>query len=185
LTILDEILKLKKMKSNSLWILLFFGIILSSCNTVRVTYDFDRSTDFNTYKTYDFHQKGLEKLELNDLDKRRILGAIEANLAAKGFTKTSDSPQLLINILASSKEKINIDNSYYGGYWGPSYWGGPSRVYQYTSGTIIIDIVDNQRNILVWQGAGSGLNVSDLDSKAEDIPKAIDEIMAKFPPPAK
>src|SRR5690606_12177739 len=130
---------------------------------------------------YNFHQKGIDKLELNDLDKRRILNAIDQQMAAKGFTKTETSPDLYINVLASSKEKINIDNGYYGGYWGP-YYGGGSRVYQYTSGTIIIDIVDDKRNILVWQGAGSGLNVSDLDRKADDIPQAVAEILAKFPP---
>ena len=175
--------KFTKMKCYSLLLMMIAGIFLTSCNTVRVTYDFDRATDFNTYKTYNFHQKGIEKLELNDLDKRRILGAIEQQMAAKGFTK-SESPDLYVNVLASSKEKINIDNGYYGGYWGP-YYGGGSRVYQYTSGTIIIDIIDDKRNILAWQGAGSGLNVSDLDRKAEDIPQAIAEIMAKFPPPAK
>lgn len=171
------------MKFNYLFFLALFGFFLASCKTVSVTYDFDHSADFNTFKTYNFHQKGIDKLELNDLDKRRILSAIEANLASKGFTK-SENPDLYINVLASSKEKVNIDNGYYGGYWGP-YWGGPSRVYQYTSGTIIIDVIDNQKNILVWQGAGSGLNVSNLNTKADDIPKAIDEIMAKFPPPAK
>lgn len=171
------------MKFNSLIVLIFSGFLFTSCNTVSVTYDFDHSANFNTYKTYNFHQKGIDKLEVNDLDKRRILSAIESNLAAKGFTK-SETPDLYINVLASSKEKVNIDNGYYGGYWG-SYWGGPSRVYQYTSGTIIIDIIDNSKNILIWQGAGSGLNVSDLGTKAEDIPKAINEILAKFPPMAK
>jgi|SRR5690554_476514 len=170
------------MKFNSLFIMLLFGFFLTSCKTVSVTYDFDRSADFNTFKTYNFHQKGIDKLEVNDLDKRRILSAIEANLAAKGFTK-SETPDLYINVLASSKEKVNIDNNYYGGYWGP-YWGGPSRVYQYTSGTIIIDMVDNKKNILIWQGAGSGLNVSNLSTKGEDIPNAINEILEKFPPPA-
>lgn len=175
----DKFLNSIQMKPTYSAFVLLMGIFLISCNTVRVTYDYDRSTDFNAYKTYNFHQKGLEKLEVNDLDKRRILSSIEAEMTAKGFTK-SDQPQLYINILASSKEKINVDNGYYGGYWG-----GPSRVYQYTSGTIIIDVIDDQKNILVWQGAGSGLNVSDLDNKGDDIPKAISEIMAKFPPPAK
>lgn len=165
------------------FLLLIAAFVFTSCNTVRVTYDFDRSTDFNTYKTYNFHQNGIDKLELNDLDKRRILNAIDAQMAVKGFTKSETSPELFINVLASSKEKINIDNGYYGGYWGP-YYGGSSRVYQYTSGTIIIDIIDNARNILIWQGAGSGLNVSDLDNKAEEIPQAVSEILAKFPPPA-
>lgn len=171
------------MKLYSILTLLVLGFFVTSCNTVQVTYDFDKTTDFNTYKTYNFHQNGIDKLELNDLDKRRILSAIEANLAMKGFTK-SETPELFINVLASSKDKVNIDNGYYGGYYG-GYWGGPSRVYQYTSGTIIIDIIDNQKNILIWQGAGSGLNVSNLNTKAEDIPKAIEEILAKFPPPAK
>ncbi|MBA5629723.1 DUF4136 domain-containing protein [Moheibacter lacus] len=171
------------MKSYTLFMMLVTAILMTSCNTVRVSYDFDRSTDFNAYKTYNFHQNGIDKLELNDLDKRRILAAIDVQMAAKGFTK-SDNPQLYINVLASSKEKINIDNGGYYGGWGP-YWGGPSRVYQYTSGTIILDIVDNARNILIWQGSGSGLDVSNLNTKSDDIPRAIEEILAKFPPPAK
>lgn len=160
------------------------AFFITSCSTVRVTHDFDRGTDFNAYKTYNFHQKGIEKLELNDLDKRRIVQAIDNEMKAKGFTKVETSPDLLLNVLASSKEKINIDNGYYGWGYGP-YWGSPSRVYQYTSGTIIVDIVDDKNNKLIWQGAGSGLNVSDLERKAEDIPDAVAEILAKFPPPAK
>lgn len=172
------------MKIHNLFVFALVAVLFSACNTVKVNYDFDRNTDFNGYKTYNFHQKGIEKLEVNDLDKRRILGAIEAEMTAKGFIK-SDQPQLYINVLASSKDKVSIDNGgYYGGYWGP-YYGGASRVYQYTSGTIIIDIIDDQKNILVWQGSGSGLNVSNLNSKADDIPKAIQEILVNFPPTAK
>jgi len=171
------------MKTYSILFLLF-AFALTSCGTVNVRYDYDKNINFNTYKTYNFHQKGIEKLELNDLDKRRIISSIETQLAAKGFTK-SDNPELLINVLANSKEKINIDNGgYYGGYYGP-YWAGNSRVYQYTSGTIIIDVIDNHKNILVWQGSGSGLDVSNLGAKDENISKAVAEILAKFPPPAK
>lgn len=169
------------MKIYAVFLTLMIAFMVTSCSTVRVTYDFDRATDFNVYKTYNFHQKGIDKLEVNDLDKRRIISAIEAQMAAKGFTKSSN-PDLYINVLASSKEKVNIDNGYYGGYWGPYY--GPSRVYQYTSGTIILDIVDDKRNILIWQGAGSGLDVSNLESKADQIPKAIEEILKNFPPKA-
>lgn len=169
------------MKTYAVFLTLMIAFMVTSCSTVSVTYDFDRATDFNVYKTYNFHQKGIDKLEVNDLDKRRIISAIEAQMAAKGFTKSSN-PDLYINVLASSKEKVNIDNGYYGGYWGPYY--GPSRVYQYTSGTIIIDIVDDKRNILIWQGAGSGLDVSNLESKADQIPKAIEEILKNFPPKA-
>ena len=46
-------------------------LMLTSCNVVNVTTDYDRQANFDTYKTYSFHQKGLEKLDINDLDKRR------------------------------------------------------------------------------------------------------------------
>jgi len=38
---------------------------------------------------------------------------------------------------------------------------------------------------LVWQGVGSDLNLSNISAKAERIPKAIEEILAKFPPQPK
>jgi len=158
---------------------------LSSCNVVNVTTDYDREANFNTYKTYSFHQKGLEKLNINDLDKRRIISAIEQNLATKGFTKVDNQSDLLINILASSTKEIDVNDNWYGPYGYYGYWGGYPRVSEYDAGKIIIDIVDDKKNILVWQGVGSGLNLSNLESKSERIPKAIDEILSKFPPQKK
>lgn len=160
----------------------------TSCNVVSVTTDYDREANFTTYKTYSFHEKGLEKLAINDLDKRRIVAAIEQNLAIKGFTQVTTQPDLLINVLASSTKEIDVNDNlgygpygYYGGYWGGAY----PTVSEYTAGKIIIDIIDDKRNILVWQGVGSGLNLSNIDNKAERIPKAIDEILSKFPPQKK
>ena len=180
---------LVEIKQNMKKIIAIFSILsiqtLTSCNVVSVTSDYDREANFAAYKTYSFHQKGLEKLDINDLDKRRIVSAIEQNLAAKGFVRTETNPDLLVNILASSTKEVDVNENWYGygpyGYYG-GYWGGYPTVSEYTAGKIIIDIVDDKRNILVWQGIGSGLNVSNLEAKADRIPKAIDEILAKFPP---
>lgn len=173
-------------------IALFSLLLFSGCATVKVSSDFDKKTDFAQYKSFAFHQKGIEKLKLNDLDKKRILTSIENELIAKGLTKSNENADLIVNVLAASKDEININqNPFWGGWgwglgpWGP--WGGMNNtsVSRYTSGTIIIDLVDNKRNILVWQGQGAGLNVSNVSKKAERIPKAIQEIMAKYPPYSK
>jgi hypothetical protein len=176
-------------------IIAIFGFLslltFTSCNVVNVTADYDRQADFNTYKTYSFHQKGIEKLDINDLDKRRIIAAIEQNLAAKGFIKVTSDPDLLVNLLASSTKEVDVNDNWYGYGYGPygyygGYWGGGyPTVSEYTAGKIVIDIVDDKRNILVWQGIGSGLNLSNVSSKADRIPKAIDEILSKFPPQKK
>ena len=162
-------------------------LFVTSCGTVQVGTDYDRSADFTTYKTYSFHQKGLDKLMVNDLDKKRLISAIDTQMGAKGFTRVSSDADLVVNILTSSKEQISVNNNNWGygpyGYYG-GYYGGNS-VSSYQSGTIVIDIIDDRRNILAWQGVGSDLNLSNLSAEVERIPKAIEEILTKFPPQPK
>lgn len=173
------------MKQLSLVCMLLGALLFTSCNAVSVASDYDRSANFANYKTYTFHQKGLDKLSINDLDKRRIIDALNKEMTAKGFTKVDSDADLVINVLASSSQEISIDNDYYGPY-GYGYWGGRyPYVSEYTAGKVIVDIVDDKRNILVWQGVGSGLNLSKIEAKSEKIPQAINEILAKFPPQKK
>ena len=48
-------------------------LILSSCSSVTVYSDYDKNVDFTPYKTYAFFKPGIDKVEISDLDKKRIL----------------------------------------------------------------------------------------------------------------
>ncbi|MXV37261.1 DUF4136 domain-containing protein [Flavobacteriaceae bacterium Ap0902] len=163
--------------------LLFF---ITSCSTVHVTSDYDRNANFDAYQSFAFHEKGLNDLKMNDLDKRRIVTAITNELKAKGMTVSSyeTAADLLINISAKKNTKVDVEvNPWYNPWWGYGpYWGSPNRVRQYKEGTIILDFVDRRNNTLVWQGVGEGLNISAIESKAERIPVAVKEILEKYPP---
>ena len=54
-----------------------------SCSSIRVFADHDSSVDFSNYSTYAFFKPGIEEVEISDLDKRRILRAIEGQMEAK------------------------------------------------------------------------------------------------------
>ena len=84
---------MKTLKNFSAFILV---IVLTSCSSVRVNQDYDKNVDFSQYKTYAYHKAGVDKVEISDLDKKRILRSIDEVMAAKGFTK-SETPDLLIN----------------------------------------------------------------------------------------
>jgi len=84
------------MKIFKLVVLLFLGIMFS-CSTVRVVSDYDTKVDFSTYRTFAFYKKGIDKASVSDLDKKRIMRAIENQLVEKGFSK-SENPDLLISI---------------------------------------------------------------------------------------
>lgn len=164
---------------------LILSLFFYSCSTLYSTTDYDRSADFDAYKTYSFYGPSIDKLKLNDLDKRRILESIEDQMTAKGFTMMKDSPDLLVNVHASSKEVVNVNNWNNGWGWGWwPMWGGfnSTTTSRFNEGTLIIDIVDANKNILVWQGITSGIRVDNLKTKDEQLREAVSKVFKDFPP---
>lgn len=172
-----------------------FAIFLSSCSSVRVAADYDREANFDHYKTFAFFKPGIDKAEISDLDKRRILRAIETELLAKGYTK-SESPDMLISIFTKSNQRVDIYNNAWGagawgwggyGGWGWRYgpgfgWGG-SQVSTTTEGTLFIDLIDANKKELIWQGSGTGnLSTRNIDKKEERIKEFVSEMLMQFPP---
>lgn len=179
--------------------------VATSCVSVKVASDYDKSVNFNEYKTYAFYKKGIDKADISDLDKRRILKAIEKELETKGFTKSED-PDVLVNIFTKSTNKVNVRNNNFGwgwGLWSPWYWGagwnwgwgawGPwgfgaddYQVTRSTQGTLFIDLIDAKKKELAWQGVGTGSlsSAKNVDQKEERIKEFVAEIMANYPPGA-
>ena len=55
-------------------------------------------------------------------------------------------------------------------------------VYSFNQGSIVIHMVDNNKELLVWQGVGSKIMDDVPPNDAEErIKKAVKAIMAKFP----
>lgn len=168
-------------------------MIVVSCSSVNVYSDYDKTTDFTGYKTYAFYKKGIDKVEISDLDKKRILRAIERELKAKGMV-LSDNPDLLVNIFTKSREKIDVyNNSYYGwypwyygygGYYGPGYGFGYTNVSSSTEGTLFIDLIDARKKELAWQGIGIGIlsYYKNVDKKEAKINEFVTNIMTQYPP---
>jgi len=173
--------------------------ILTSCSSVSVIADYDTATDFGKYKSYAFFKTGIDKAQISDLDKRRILRAIDAEFTAKGFIKSED-PDLLVSIFTTEKERVEVYNNwgwgygwgygwgpYWGPYWGPGYWGpgywGPS-VSTTTEGALYIDLIDAKQKELIWQGRGQGTlgNTSNVEKKEKRIREFVAKIMKNFPP---
>ena len=159
---------------------------MTSCSSVKVATDYDREVNFNQYQTYAFFKPGIDKADISDLDKKRILRAIDSEMQRKGLTK-SENPDILVSIFTKTKENVNIYNTPYGyGYgwgWHPWYWGaGHNTINRTTDGTLYIDLVDAGRKELVWQGMGTAALASKVDKKQERINEIVQEIMDKYPP---
>lgn len=154
-----------------------------ACSTIRVSTDYDESTDFNSYKTFAFYKSGIDKAKISDIDKKRILRAIELDLIKKGYEKSS-SPDFLVSIFAKSRKKVNVDTRYNNYMYYPSYFNNRDRVRvtQYTEGSLFIDLLDKKSTKLIWQGIGSdALRAKNGNKKNEKIQMFVAQILKDFP----
>ena len=167
-------------------VLLLVFALTYGCSSIRVYSDFDSSVDFSTYKSFAFLKEGVDQVEISDLDKRRILKAIDTVLVNKGYVK-SEQPDLLISIHTQAKEKVYINSSAGWGWgwgWNPWFWGGPQTqtVSTRTEGTLYIDFIDAANNQLVWQGIGKGGIRENLKDRDQRIAAFVWEILRHYPP---
>ena len=172
---------------NNLVLLPILMLVVTSCSSVRVASDYDKNANFSSYKTFAFYKTGIDKAEISDLDKRRILCAIESELMAKGFTK-SETPDMLVSIFTKSREQVNVYNNGFGPYgygwgWSPYYWNNyNTSVSTTTEGTLYVDLIDAKKKELVWQGMGIGYLTQNMEKKDERIQEFVSKIMEKYPP---
>ena len=174
----------KKMKK-ILLLTIFLGVLLTSCASVSVSSDFDREAHFPQYRTFAFLKEGIDKVEISDLDKKRILRSIEAELTKKGLTITDNNPDVLVNFFTKERERQDVYNNIgFGWGWGP-FWS--STAYNISSprteGTLFIDIINAEKKDLIWQGKGVG-TLSNYN-KDERINQFVAEILKQYPPQIK
>ncbi|MHA7842609.1 MAG: DUF4136 domain-containing protein [Winogradskyella sp.] len=175
--------------------ILVLAILLSSCSSVRVAADYDREANFEQYKTFAFFKPGIDKAEISDIDKRRILRAIEAELLAKGMTK-SENPDMLVSIFTKSTQRVDVYNNAWGfggwgwgGFnrwgwgWGPGFGWGGNNVSTRTEGMLFIDFIDTDKKELFWQGSGTGYLVTrNVEKKEARIKEFVAKTLEQFPP---
>jgi hypothetical protein len=179
-----------------LWLCVFtLCLSISSCGSLSVYADYEKSAPFSQYRTYAFSKSEIDKVEVSSLDKKRILNALEKKLNDKGFIK-SDNPDLMISFFTKSTQRVDVMNNGGWGFgtnwgWGPSWGWGPGMgwggtfVSTVSEGTLFINFVDTRKNELVWQGQGTGVLKQDPEKKEAIIIDFIEQILNQYPPEIK
>jgi hypothetical protein len=178
--------------------ILLLGFVYGCSPTVSVTTDYDHAASFGAFKTFAVYDLKAQEGQVNQLNVDRVTNAIRSEMTAKGFTETSNNPDLKVNAVSILKNKTqvtaNSDFYGYGGMYRPyGYWGGGAMMgganttfntYDYVDGSLVIDIVSTKTQKLVWQGIGNAQIDNKPDNPEEFIAGAVKKILAGFPPGA-
>jgi hypothetical protein len=148
-----------------------------------VTYDFDRSANFASFKTYTW----VRGTNLPDqLNHQRIMGAVDAQLALKGLARVDSNADVLLAYHATFDEDVQISgfSSGWGGYRFGGMRNGTATVDEILVGTLAVDVVDAKTNAIVWRGMAT----KEIDVKAspekrdKNINKAAAKLFKNYPP---
>jgi len=207
-------------------ILVVLALALSACASTPVVFtDFDRSAQFGNYHTYAWSEpkpappeqaappmprypdRAVAPVERRTdqaapLMQQRIVDAIDAHLAARGWRRTGAADaDVIISTHVDHRQEYRIDSYYpaygwgwggygWGGYgccgWGPGWgWGGgwdSSYVRAYTVGTLVVDMFDVRTRRAIWSGIAESTVQRDPARQIADLDLAVQKMFAAFPP---
>lgn len=168
--------------------------LLAACASgPTVKSDYDHQANFAQYQTFGYMSPlGTDKAGYNTLLTERLKSAARGQMEMRGYTYSASNPDLLLNFGAKLQQQTEVTpgfapmGPYYGyrtGFYGgwPGYgWG--DDVYQYTEGTLSVDLVDARRRQLVWEGVAVG-EVQNPDSagSSQNVDNVVARIFAKYP----
>jgi hypothetical protein len=173
------------MKSATLAALLAVTCLGAVTFAQTISFDFDRSAAFASYKTYGW-VKGTDVPD--PLIHQRLVNAVDVQLALKGLIQVhrQSSPDLRVAYHASFDKDLQITG--FGSGWGGFRFGGSrsgtARAEEILTGTMVVDLIDARTDSIVWRGTAS----KDIDVKAspekrdKNITKTAQKLFKHYPP---
>jgi Domain of unknown function (DUF4136) len=163
-------------------ILLFAG----QASAQQVKTDYDRSANFAQYKTYSWeHVKTQDALDVD-----RIKSAVNAALAAKGWTQVDSGGDVSIVAVEMTRDQQTLNTFYngFGGGWGWRRFGGggfgdaTTTTETYKVGTVVVDLFDTKTKQLIWRGTTSDTLSNKSDKNIKNLDKGAEKMFKQFPP---
>lgn len=141
---------------------------LSACATgPLVRTDADPTASFAQYRTWGFYKPiAMEQSGYSSWISERIRADVQREMASRGYRYVAEGADLLVNFQGVVEDKTAVwsmprsDVQWFYSYRHRSYvavpvWYDETQVSRYREGTLTIDLVDGQRNRMVWTASAS------------------------------
>ena len=159
-------------------------VALGTALAQHVQTDFDHKANFIQAKTYSWG----EIKPADSLWDARIKDAVDAQLAAKGWTQVESGGDVAIVAIKTTQTQRTLQTFYdgFGGGWRWRGFGGmgesTTTEQDYKEGTLVVDLYDAKTKQLVWRGSAED-TVSDKAEKNEkNLDKGVAKMFKDFPP---
>ena len=166
------------------------AILSATASVAEVKTDYDRTADFNHYKTYSWGKVHTE----DPLWVDRIKVAVDSALAAKGWTEVESGGDISIMAMEMTKDHQTLNTYYdnFGGRWGWRWRAGfgdnfgtaTTTEQTYRVGTLVVDLFDTNSKKLLWRGSASDTLSEKSDRNIKKLNTDVQKMFDHFPPEA-
>ena len=170
--------------------LCFLLIVTFGFSQTLVSYNKTEGVDFSKYKTYKIDSLEIKKIPEFEPQKaglNLLMLEIIKQMNARGYEKVSENPDLLINIGLVLEEGVQTretsirDAPYYIGQRNYHWESEEVVVGKYTEGTVTLDLIDSDKNAMIWQAVSSGVLSKKREKNKKRIVKGVNKLFKKFP----
>lgn len=185
-------------------ILLLFAI--AGCGVYTNVYsDYDKTIDFNKYKTFAWlPDKDTSDTQYNNqIIRNNTINYFSHCMGLRGMKANIDTPDIFLElVIVSVKKQTTVTtplysttptyqanpyyypypNTYY--YHSPYYYnysyGSITKKVEYVESTIALNVIDRKQNKLVWKGAAEG-DLYDPEYIKDNLHPAVYDILNYYP----
>jgi len=162
-----------------------FSLLVISCAPIHVNYDFDKTTEFTNYKTYNYYSD--MNTGLSELDTKRFLDVLDEKMIAKGFS-LSDTPDFFVDIESTEyqeaqRQTVGVGLGGGGGNMGGGISIGLPIGQTNVNRQIIIDFVDDSKKQLFWQAVSAYSFKPNMkpEQREEKFIAITEKVLSKYP----
>jgi len=168
------------------------AILAVTASVAEVKTDYDRTAEFNRYKTYSWGKVHTQEPLWGD----RIKAVIASALAARGLTEVDSGGDVSIMAMEMTEDHRTLNTYYdsFGGGWGWRRWGGgfgdgfgasTTTEETYRVGTLVVDLFDTNTKKLIWRGSASDTLSDKSDKNIKKLNSDVQRMFDHFPPEMK
>ena len=157
-------------------------LALAGCGGVSVQQDWDPVYDFTKIDSYAWLPLRATP-NIGEPRLKRLVAAIDAELAAKNLALTVDDPTVLVELHVMSEQRLDLNQ-----YGATSGWNTESsNSSDLDKGSMMIDVLDAETREVVWRAVADGKvdPTATPEEQTKTFAKLAKKLLDRFPPTAK
>lgn len=158
----------------------------------KIHVDYDNATAFSEYKTFEVRETTQDLRRVSPSLHEDVFKQLTGYAYEGGLRRTAEDPDIYIAYYAAYSGDLQLvlgDLGYtYGeGFTPGSYWDGgvgtrevKKKAFTFKEGTVIVDVWDRERGLLVWRGMATAAVKKDYHRNEAKLAKALDKLMKQW-----